>query len=179
MNGLFQKISTHAPLALAAVMWFNGCASEEKKDPKDPNDQIKMGDTYSVGTWKILKNDETAADWYRRAAIQGDPEGEYRLGLCYAHGLGVPKNDVLAATWFFKAAQNGNAGAQHELGNCYRLAEGVGSDLPKAYLWYNLAAASGNENSRQSRDALARRLTEREIREAQRKSQEFWDKTKG
>ena len=56
-----------------------------------------MGETYSAGTWKISKNDETATEWYRKAALQGDPEGEYRLGLCYASGLGVPKNEAVAA----------------------------------------------------------------------------------
>ena len=179
MNGSFPSIPLLAIPALALVVWCSGCASQEKMDPTNPSDQIKMGDNYSVGTWKVLQNPETATEWYRKAALQGDPEGQYRLGLCYLRGIGVPKNEAIAVTWFTKAAQNGNAGGQLELGNCYRLAEGVGVDLPKAYIWYNLAAASGDQSACQNRDALARRLTEGEIREAQRKSQEFWNKTKG
>jgi TPR repeat protein len=185
MSGLFLKFTLLEPLsplasvAIAALALLSGCASQEKKDPTDPAGQIKMGETYSAGTWKISKNDETATEWYRKAALQGDPEGEYRLGLCYASGLGVPKNEAVAVTWFSKAALGGNPGAQYALGNCYRLAEGVGSDLRKAYLWYNIAAASGNDDARQYRDALARRMTDVEIREAQRQSQEFWNKLKG
>ena len=185
MNGLLQKLASlrHlaaiAFLAVACAVFLSGCASEEKKDPTDPRSQIKMGETYSIGTWKILKNDETAAAWYRKASLQGYPEGEYHLGLCNERGLGVPKNDALAVKWFSKAAQGGNANAQYELGDCYRLAKGVRTDLPKAYFWYNLAAASGNDDAREDRDALARRLTEGEIREAQRQSQEFWNKSKG
>jgi len=185
MNGSFPKPAFLGPLgplgtlSLAVIFFLCGCASQEKKDPTDAAGQIKMGETYSVGTWKILQNDETAAEWYRKAALQGDPEGEYRLGLCYVRGLGVPKNEALAAKWFSKAAQGGNANAQYELGDCYRLAKGVGTDIPKAYFWCNLAAASGNEDASEARDALARRLTEEEIRQAQRQSQEFWNKSKG
>ena len=179
MTGSFRKFIPQMPFALVALMLLCGCASQEKKDPTDPANQIKMGETYSKGTWKIAPNDEKAAEWYRRAALQGDPEGEYRLGICYARGLGVPKNEFIAFTWFSKSAKDGNASAQYELGECYRLAEGVGTDLPKAYLWYNLAAASGNDDARQNRDALARRMTDGEIREAQRQSQEYWNKIKG
>jgi len=182
MNGSLPKLASLGPLgtlSLAVILLLCGCVSEEKKDPTDPAGQIKMGETYSVGTWKILKNDETAADWYRKAALQGDPEGEYHLGLCYEHGLGVPKNEVLAAKWFSKAAEGGNSSAQYELGDCYRLSKGVGTDLSKAYFWYNLAAASGNDDAHEARDAVARRLTEGDIRQAQRQSEEFWNKSKG
>ena len=186
MNGLVpnfapatRDLRSLTLLGMAIAILLCGCASQEKKDPTDPEGQIKMGETYSAGTWKISKNDETAAEWYRKAALQGDPEGEYRLGLCYASGLGAPKNETVAFTWFAKAARGGNPGAQYALGNCYRLAEGVATDLQKAYLWYNIAAASGNDDARQYREALAKRMTDGEIREAQRQSQEFWNKIKG
>jgi len=184
MNGSLLKLSSFGtltalvPFALTTALFLCGCASQEKKDPTDSAGQIKMGETYSFGTWKIPKNDETAAEWYRKAALQGDPEGEYHLGICYARGLGVPKNEALAFKWFSRAAQEGNASAQYELGGCYRLAQGVRTDLPKAYLWYNLAAASGNHDAPEARDALAKRLTEDEVRQAQRQSQEFWNKSK-
>jgi len=175
----FRRLTDLASLVVASTVFLSGCSSEEKKDPTDPTGQIKMGEIYSVGTWKVLKNDETAAEWYQKAALQGDSEGEYHLGLCYERGLGVPKNEALAFNWFSKAAKDANANAQYELGECYRLAKGVGTDLPKAYFWYNLAAASGNDDAREARDALARRLTEDEIRQAQRQSHEFWNKSKG
>ena len=174
-----ESLGKQTVLSVALTALLAGCASHEEKNPTDPAAQVTMGDKYSSGTWRVTKNDEKAAEWYKKAALQGDPEGEYHLGLCYARGLGVPKNEEIALTWLSKAARDGNGSAQYELGECYRLAKGVGTDLPKAYLWYNLAAASGNDDARQNRDALARRLTEGEIREAQRQSQEFWIKMKG
>ena len=153
---------------------ITGCAFHEEKNPTDPAAQIKLGDIYSSGTWKISKNDETAAFWYGKAALQGDAEGEYHLGLCYEHGLGIPKNEALAVRWFLKAAEAGNPAAQYELGNFHRLAIGGPCNLTKAYFWYNIAAASGNTDAREFRDAVAKRMTDAEIREAHRQSQEFW-----
>jgi TPR repeat protein len=178
MLGSLQKLSL---VALALTALLIGCASPAKKNPTDPAEQISMGEKYSTGTWQVSKNDEKAALWYRKAALQGDPEGEYRLGLCYEAGMGVPKSEALALKWFSSAAKEGNSGAQFEMGNCYRLARGVGIDLTKAYFWFNLSAASGNPDARDERDALARRMTEEQIRQAQRQSEEFWgnlDKTK-
>ena len=178
MSGSLQK----QPLvALALTALLIGCAAPAKKNPTDPADQISKGEKYSTGTWQVSKNDEKAALWYRKAALQGDPEGEYRLGLCYEAGTGVPKSEALALKWFSMAAKEGNPSAQFEMGDCYRLAKGVEINLTKAYFWFNLSAASGNQDARDCRDALARRMSMEEILEAQRQSQEFWsnlDKTK-
>ena len=123
----------------------------------------------------VTKNDQTALEWYRKAALQGDPEGRYKLGLCYDQGLGVPKNITLARQWYRKAAEDGNPGGQYELGNCYRLAKGGPVDLVSAYLWYNVAAAAGNESAKSARDAISYRMTKGEILRAQSLSQRFWD----
>ena len=37
-----------------------------------------------------------AADYYSKAAEQGDAESMYRLALCYLRGLGVPEDTLLA-----------------------------------------------------------------------------------
>ncbi len=172
MNGLI-RILTSATLLVAVILC--GCASQEQKNPTDPAAQVRLGDTYSKGTWTITKNDETAAEWYRKAALQGDAEGEYHLALCYDRGLGIPKNTALALEWYGKAARQGNASAQYELGTCYRLAKGVPPDLCTAYLWFNLAAASGNENAREARDAMAERMTVEQIRKAELMSHSVWE----
>jgi TPR repeat protein len=48
-----------------------------------------------------------AMRWYRKAAEQGDDNGQYRLGLMYGVGQGVPQDDVLAHMWFNLAAAQG------------------------------------------------------------------------
>ena len=160
-------------LALPAVLLIAGCAGHE--NPTNPAKQVKLGNLYAEGSLFVSKNDETAASWYRKGADQGDPTAQYKLGLCYDQGLGVPKNILLAKQWFGKAAEAGNPGGQYELGNCYRLAKGGPVDLVTAYYWYNLAAASGDDSAKSARDAIAYRMTKQEILRAQKLSQQFWD----
>jgi TPR repeat protein len=41
----------------------------------------------------------------RRAAVWGDKNAQFSLGLCYHEGCGVTKNHVEAAWWFRRAAK--------------------------------------------------------------------------
>jgi TPR repeat protein len=47
---------------------------------------------------------DAAADLYQRAAVQGDPFGQCRLGLIYDKGHGVPQNVILSYKWLDIAA---------------------------------------------------------------------------
>lgn len=162
--------------ALGIALVLGGCASQEQRNPTDATGQVRLGNKYSSESFFTPKNDEAAAEWYRKAALQGNAEGEYRLGVCYDWGLGVPKNNLLAVEWYRKAAQGGNEAAQYELGKCYRLAKGVNLDLVKAYLWFNLSAASGNANAREAREAVAHRMSPAEIRRAEYLSHKEWER---
>ena len=65
-----------------------------------------------------------AAEWYRKAADQGDVDAQYKLGLFYENGYGVAQNKEEAVKWYRKSAENGNASAQFNLGICYDNGEG-------------------------------------------------------
>ena len=56
-----------------------------------------------------------AANLYCRASRLGSPEAEYRLGMLYAFGKGVPKNRGLAASLFSLASSQGHFEAQKML----------------------------------------------------------------
>lgn len=56
-----------------------------------------------------------AAKLYCEASRQGSAEGQYRLGMLYAFGRGVPKNRDLAASLFAVASSQGHAEAQKML----------------------------------------------------------------
>ena len=66
------------------------------------------------------------------------------IGVCYAHGHGVPKDVVQAAKWYRKAADQGNAAAQFNLGVSYHNGEGVEKDVAQAISWYSKAADQGD-----------------------------------
>ena len=53
-----------------------------------------------------------AAKWFRRAAEQGHANAQYRLGLRYSQGQGVPKNIVQAYMWWSLAAAKGDEDAR-------------------------------------------------------------------
>lgn len=49
--------------------------------------------------------------WYRNMAEKGTHEAQYRLGLVYSNGFGIPPDDSEAAAWMRKAAAQGSWGA--------------------------------------------------------------------
>ena len=53
-----------------------------------------------------------AAEWYGKAAEQGDAGAQCELGYLYEEGQGMPKDYAKAAEWFGKAAEQGHAEAQ-------------------------------------------------------------------
>jgi hypothetical protein len=60
----------------------------------------------------------TAAQWYEKAAVEGDAEAQFNLGDMYKQGLGVEKNNALAIKWLRKAANQGHKAAKRRLGGC-------------------------------------------------------------
>jgi len=48
-------------------------------------------------------------------AAQGDAKDQYRVGVCYIKGHGVPRDELQAVTWLTKAAKQGYIDAQAEL----------------------------------------------------------------
>jgi TPR repeat protein len=69
---------------------------------------VQLGDAYDTGAG--VKRDVTEAiKWYRRAAEQGNAEGQYSLGGKYDSGDGVAQDFAEALKWYRKAAEQGTA----------------------------------------------------------------------
>ena len=84
-----------------------------------------------------------AAEWYRRAAQQGDASAQNNLGALYARGEGVGRDDMLAVYWYGHAAEQNYALAQVNLAGMYAAGRGVECDLVLACMWLWLAARAG------------------------------------
>jgi TPR repeat protein len=82
-----------------------------------------------------------AAEWYRKAAGQGNISGEMRLAALYRDGRGVERDMAQAAEWYRKAAEQGDATAQATLGVLYSMGQGVPHSDVEAYYWLDLAAS--------------------------------------
>lgn len=84
-----------------------------------------------------------AGDLEERARA-GEAEAQYRLGLAYLMGEGVPQDYARAAEWFEKAAEQGVADAQFQIGTLYAYGTGVPFSQAEAVHWWRQAAARGS-----------------------------------
>jgi len=113
-------------------------------------------------------------------ADQGDAHTQYRLGIMYDEGKGVPQDFAEAAKWFRKAAEQGDVQAQHNLGFLYDNGQGVPQDLILSHMWFTLAVShfpaseeKGREKALKNRDIVASRMTPAQISEAERLAREW------
>jgi uncharacterized protein len=65
------------------------------------------------------KKPENKYKIYKRYAIAGNPQAQYKLSVCYANGLGTAKSPENALKWLEKAAKHNYQKAIHELGMKY------------------------------------------------------------
>ncbi len=76
---------------------------------------------------------------YRKAAMQGNANAQYRLGWMYAHGHGVNLNNSFAFSWYLRANKHSRK-AQYAVGWMYEHGLGVKQDFIQALQWYRKAA---------------------------------------
>ena len=95
----------------------------------------------------VATDEFKAMEWYRKAAEQGNANGQYDLGLMYKNGKkGVAKDEVKAVEWLRKAAEQGHAYGQVHLGLMYAKGTGIVKDEVKAVEWFRKAAEQGHAN---------------------------------
>ena len=124
----------------------------------DASAQQFLGMLYSHGSKKhLLKQDGVeGAKWSRKAAEQGDADGQYDLAVAYRVGRGVPQDYVEALSWYRKAAEQGDSRAQVAVGEAYDTALGVRQDRAQALEWYRKAAEQGDTNAQEYLDGYRR-----------------------
>jgi TPR repeat protein len=86
----------------------------------------------------------------------------------------IKRRDYATATRIIRPlAESGDATAQYNLGVFYDNGLGVPQDKIKAYMWLSLAATQGREGAAAIRDLMARRMTNAQIVEAQKRAREW------
>jgi TPR repeat protein len=80
---------------------------------------------------------------FRVRADQGDAEAQFKLGVLYYQGKGVPQNYSEALRWYQKSADQGYAKAQYNLSDLYYQGKGVQQDYSEAVRWSRKAADQG------------------------------------
>ena len=85
--------------------------------------------------------------WLSRAANQGKPEAEHRMGLLAAGSAESRPIGPSAADWFRKAAEQGYTDSQYNLGVLYAEGKGVEKDMIRAGQWFAKAAIKGHPDA--------------------------------
>ncbi len=75
------------------------------------------------------QDDAAAVSWYRRSADQGMPSAQYKLGLAYLGGVGVPKDALMSYVWLSLATAGGEGMDARELQRARRFRRSVESIL--------------------------------------------------
>jgi hypothetical protein len=89
----------------------------------------------------------TAATLWRQLADQGDVTAQYRVGIMYNNGEGVPQSYAEAARWFRLAAEQGDPKAQFLLGFLYAAGNGVALNDTEAARWFPARGRPGRGES--------------------------------
>jgi len=138
--------------------------------------QYNLGHMYRLGHG-VLKNEQIAVTWYRKAAMQGHDDAQHKLGIMYDSGHGVVKDGQQATAWYRRAADQGHADAQYDLGVSYAKGEGVPRNDSMAYFWFLLASVKGDQDAVKNRDLMERVLSPDQRAAAQASARNWQPKT--
>ena len=97
------------------------------------------------------------------AAMKGNKDALFNLGLLYANGDGVKQDWMKAKKLFTEAGKSGSELAMFSLAIMYFNGEGVTKDLPMAHVWASLGADLKNETSRKLRDSIEKNMSDQEL----------------
>lgn len=111
-----------------------------------------------------------AAEWYKKAADQGNVAGMIHLAELLRSGKGVARDMAQAVDLYKKAADKNDVNAQGALGVLYSFGQGVQQNYAEAYFWFDLAAsAPGPDQARfaQNRQMAGAHITADELEAVQ------------
>ena len=141
-------------------------------DRNDPLGQYGLGLMYDLGTGVNLDFQE-AVKWYKLSAEQGNSDAQNNLATMYAEGEGVNKDYKKAIKWYELAAQQGNFDAPNNLGTIYLQGIEVRRNYIVAYRWFHLGEMKGDRAAVANRKFVEKRMTSKEIIEANKQVGEW------
>lgn len=119
-------------------------ATHEEAKQVDVEMDVLHGLLYSMGK---SKNYGKAFALFRKAADQGNPNGEYGLAECYEAGRGVEKNESKAVFWYRKAAEQRLVLARARLRTMFVQGKLVPVDDGEGGTWWRGLAAQAADES--------------------------------
>lgn len=78
------------------------------------------------------------------AALSGEPEAQYEIGLAYEDSGVFGSCEESAFSWYLRAAKNNFAPACNSVGFCYNHGVGVKKNIKEGIKWYKKGAKLGD-----------------------------------
>jgi TonB family protein len=149
-------------LSQTALSQANISDLKQKAQGGDPQAQTQMGLAFRDN------NPDAAAEWFRKAAEQGNPIAQNDLGVLYHIGRGVPKDLEQAFGWYKKSAAQKYGPGVFNVAISYYNGDGVPEDMVTAYAWMLLADELGEKAAHdavlRTGEELAGRVPEGELK---------------
>lgn len=103
--------------------------------------------SYALATFerhKRLIYPYSSLEKIQKLAQQGDPIAQFKLGVAYEEGKGVPHDCKQAFSWYRQAADQDHQGAQNTLAALYEKGCDTEPNYSEASKWYQKSAELGN-----------------------------------
>ncbi len=142
--GIFYKEGSHVPRdPLRAKQWLGKAAAQGHIKAKVALQDIIRGEAGATSNVeKTFKSSETLPVY--RAAVNGDLDAQFELGLLFIRGEAVRKDFTRGIEWLQRAAEQDHIGAQLELADMNLRGVELQQDAAAAFQWYLRAARRGN-----------------------------------
>ena len=142
--GTFYKEGTHVPrdLGLAKKWLAQAAAQSHVKAKVALQDIIRNERGAAAGADKAFKSSESLPVY--RAAMKGDVNSQYELGLLFIRGDAVRKDFTRGVELLQHAAEQNHLGAQLQLAEMYLRGMELKQDAAEAFKWYLRAAQHGD-----------------------------------
>ncbi len=127
----------------------------------DPGAQASLGDIYA--SIEGGENFARAHEYWMMAAVQGNVQSMFNLGVSYHHGIGTAPNIDLAIELYTAAAAGNSLEAMANLVGIYAEGKEVPQDLARAYFWCDISVAAGLEGNREYLAWLRTQLSAEEL----------------
>jgi hypothetical protein len=111
-------------------------------------------------------------------AEQEDATAQFKLGLMYDKGQGVPQDYEKAVNWYSLSAEQGLIKAQYNLGSMYANGHGVLQDYILAHMWWNIAGSSEYRDAAENRNMVEKEMSPPQIEEAREMAREWMEQHK-
>jgi uncharacterized protein len=134
-----------------ALMWFILAAGQGDMEAMELRDTLteRMTPTQIAEAqrlareFKPLNIHTKSLEEFKALAKQGDTDAQFKVGLMYYFGQGVPRDYLESLNWFKMAARQGHPLAQYNAGYMYEKGEGTPQDYAEAARYYRRAAEQG------------------------------------